>query len=179
MSSFFGNMFGGSDVASQMQKLSNNINTQQNAGMRGIDQAFAGFTPAYYNQAQQGFMRSQLPQLQQQGLNAQHQLGFGMANRGLWNSSSMDAGHQGLSQGLNQQRQGLAGNSVDFRNSLQGANAQQQAQLMQQLYQSMAPQRQQMQVLQQAGAMGSPSPLGPIMQGVQGLGTIGLMAALA
>lgn len=167
----FGNMFQGgsgifgqtSDIGGQMSGVLKQQQEANASGQRGISSAFSGFTPQFYDKAQQGYVNNYLPSLEQQGLQASKQLGFDMANRGLYTSGAFDTGQQHLSGQLSQGRQGITADALAYRNHLQMQNEMQRAQMMQQLQSSMAPYGQAQSLLGQAGAMGTPNPMQPLM----------------
>lgn len=67
-----------------------------NASVGQIKDAFAGFTPNFYNNYAQSYVNSQLPGLQQQFNQNQKQLGFKLANQGLMKSSQSTQANSAL-----------------------------------------------------------------------------------
>ncbi len=165
-------MFGQSDIGSQMQAGYQQQVKKQNQGLGGINAAFAPFNQNYFNGVGQQYMNSALPGLQQQNMAEQHNLGYGMANRGLSNSGVMQQGQADLQHQMNQGRQQLVDHSLGYQNAIQQLIAQQKAMLMQQLHTANQPYAMQQQLLGQAGQMGAPSPLASIGQALGGMGNL-------
>src|SRR6516162_4286522 len=57
-------------------------------GTASINQAFSGFTPAFYQQRAQDYTNFALPQVGQQYREARNLIGFNLANRGLFGGSA-------------------------------------------------------------------------------------------
>jgi len=165
-------LFSGSDIGSQMGEVFNQQQLADFAGQKQINSDFSGFTPQWYAKAQQGYVNNQLPSVYQQGLQGMQNLGFTDANRGLYNSSAQNHGQQLLSGQIAQGQRQVAGGAIDYRNQLQMMNQQERAALMQQLQSSMQPYQQMQSLLGQAGAMGTPNPMQPLMGFAQSLGSV-------
>lgn len=104
--------------------------TDQSVGK--INQAFAGFTPSFYQGISNAYTNWAEPQLQQQYQQTQNQLGFKLANQGLGGkgtSQKQDMFNQ-LGQAQTQSQQQIAQQANQQSQNLQQQVAQEQAQLM-------------------------------------------------
>jgi hypothetical protein len=80
--------FGGSSTSDTLkqQQLQRQQAVQQ--GMVGIDQAFAGYNPAFYQGVKQTTLDNLLPQLNDQYMNTRKSLVANLGGRGILNSSA-------------------------------------------------------------------------------------------
>ena len=82
--------------------------SRQNAittGSGSIEKAFAGFDPAFYNQRAQAYQDFAMPQLSEQYNTTRKQLGYGVANRGLFGSSVEQDKYSDLNRQMGQNKQ--------------------------------------------------------------------------
>ena len=106
---------------------------QQNAALGATDQinnAFAGFTPAFYQKEVQSYENQGMPQLQQQNQDASQAATFALANKGLLASGAADQTNAALTNAFNTGKTNLSNAAIQSGNSLQQQIAGQQSQLI-------------------------------------------------
>lgn len=109
------------------------------SGTYKINQAFAGFDPAFYKQRQQDYVNYAMPQLSQQYQTNKNQVGFGLANRGIMGGSSANKQFGDLNVANAQAQQGIADLGITQSQQLQQQVEGQRNQLLGQLYQTADP----------------------------------------
>lgn len=88
-------------------------------GVAGIDTAFAGFNPQFYNQRAQDYTAYALPQLNQQYRQTGQQLDYSLADKGLSNSSAGSTARGALDQNYALKKQGVVDTATQQSQQLQ------------------------------------------------------------
>jgi len=127
-----------------------------------IDKIFSSFTPEFYEKRQKAYMDYTMPQLAEQYQEAQKNLTYSLANRGLLRSSSAGQLATGLQKELSKQEQGLVDTSFQQRQQLQGEIADQQSRLMAQAMNSMDPSSAAVGAMRTAAQYQEPSTVAPL-----------------
>jgi hypothetical protein len=109
MSFVAADIFGGggtnyASVAAQ-QEATREANITQ--GTTAINNAYAGFTPQFYQNYASDYVANEEPQLGQQYQTAKNQIGFNLANRGLSNSGTANTQWDALATTMGQSQQQL------------------------------------------------------------------------
>lgn len=89
------------------------------SGTTAINNAYAGFTPAFYNQYAQSYQDFAKPQLEQQYTSTRNQIGFDLANRNLVGSGAARTRWGNLSDSMATAQQGLVDTGISQANQLQ------------------------------------------------------------
>lgn len=87
--------------------------------MAGIDTAYAGYTPQFYQQAGDQYVAAQMPALSQEYKQARDQTQFGLANRGLERSSTGERLGDTLNRQFVNAKLGLADQGQAYSRALQ------------------------------------------------------------
>ena len=132
------------------------------AGMGKINNAFAGFTPQFYQQRAQAYDQYALPQLADQYRQAQSQVGFGLANKGLVKSSAAQKQWSDLFRTNATAKQGIVDAGTAQAQDLQKQVASQQQGLINQLYQTADPGTAGQAATQTAAQLQQPGTFAPI-----------------
>ena len=114
------------DARQQQKQQEANIN----AATEQINNAFAGFTPQFYQDRTAAYEKFANPQLTQQYQNVNAGLTGKLANQGLLNSSAALNEQGALQQSLSQQQQGIANQGIAQSQQLQQQVAQEKNQLI-------------------------------------------------
>ena len=131
-------------------------------GGYAIEKAFKGFTPQFYQQAQQSAMQSLLPQLNDQFQAANRNVNYGMANRGLYDSSSASMLGGALRRALANQKAGVVAQAQGVGNDLRQQVSTQKTNLYNQLQASANPELAAQQAVQGASTINAPSSFAPL-----------------
>jgi hypothetical protein len=123
-------------IAQQQEQNRQNLITQ---GTQNINKAFSGFDQNFYNQRAQAYQDYAMPQLAQQYDQMKGQVGFNLANRGLYGSSTGNKQYSDLNQQMGVQKQAIADTGRSQAQALQNQVQSQQNALLGQLYQSADP----------------------------------------
>jgi hypothetical protein len=121
---------GSSNAGDQLAAQQAQQQAWTNQSVNNINQAFAGFTPDFYNKIGQAYQGYALPQLQQQYQQTQNQLGFRLANQGLGKSSQAQGLYNQLGQQNTQNTQQIANQAMTQEQQLQQQVGQEQSQLI-------------------------------------------------
>lgn len=122
-------------AASQEQQRQNLITK----GTKSINKAFSGFDQGFYDQRALAYENYALPQLSQQYNQFKNQIGFNLANRGLFGSSTGSKQFSDLNQQMGIQKQAIADTGRSQAQALQNQVEQQRNTLLNELYQSADP----------------------------------------
>lgn len=106
---------------------------------KGEDQTFTGFTPNFYKQREQDYYNYAMPQLADQYNTTKNDLAFGLANRGLSQSTAAQSKFSALNRQMEQNRQGIADQGISQANTLRTQVEQAKQNLISQLYQTADP----------------------------------------
>lgn len=153
----------GDAAALQQQQLAQQQATT-NQSVAGINQAFSGFTPQFYQGVDTAYQNWATPQLQQQAQTAQNQTGFKLASQGLGNSSQAQQSYDALGQANTQAQQQIAQSGLQQSQQLQQQVGQQQANLIGQAQTATDPSAMSQSALATAGSFGAPSSFAPLGQ---------------
>jgi len=124
-------LFGGSsDAASQARQQQQLQQAQIQQATNRINNAFAGFTPQFYQQRAQAYENYAEPQLMQQYQEVSKQLLGKLANQGLLNGSAALQQKGALQNDLGLQQQGIANTGIQQAQQLQQQVAGEQAGLI-------------------------------------------------
>lgn len=127
-----------------------------------INNAFAGFDPAFYNNYTTANVNQGLGQLSTQLQPVQNQLGFKLAGQGLQKSSAGQQLGQSLQQNIGQNEQNIVNNANSATNTLKQNVAQQQSNLINEANVANDPASISNQALGVASSYSAPSPVAPI-----------------
>jgi hypothetical protein len=150
------------DYAGEAKKQEKNRQKAILEGTAKIDNAFAGYTPDFYNQRALAYQQYALPQLANQYLQTQKAIGFGLANRGLQNSSAAQGQYSRLNREMGVQKQGIADAGTAQARELQQQVEAQKNTLLGQLYQSANPTLAGQKATSYAASLASPSVFAPL-----------------
>lgn len=125
--------------------------------MSDIEKAFAGYTPAFYQKAQQDYVNAQMPQLSQQYQQARNQTQFGLANRGLQQSSAGERMGDTLANQFATAKMGIADQGQQYANTLQQQIENYRQQLTGQVQQAINPSQSAMSFLNAAAGIQAPN----------------------
>jgi hypothetical protein len=115
-------------VALNKQQVTQENNTNQ--AIAGVNSAFAGFDPAFYQKVQDSYTNWALPQLQNQYQTANSSLGYKLAGQGLLDSSAATQGQNALSSAMTQNQNQIANNAVAQSQALQQTVGQEKSNLI-------------------------------------------------
>jgi hypothetical protein len=149
-----------SDALAQ-QQAQQEANTNQ--AVSGINKAFSGFTPQFFNNVNQSYQGYALPQLQQQYQQTQNQLGFKLADQGIYGKNSVSQGlNNQLQQANTTNTQNIAQQGLANAQQLQQQVGQEQSNLIGQAQTATNPQALSQQAISTAAEFGAPSSFQPI-----------------
>lgn len=153
---------GGPDYASIAQQQEQQRQNRIAQGTTAINNAFAGFTPTFYQQRAQAYEDFALPQLSQQYQTNRNQVGFNLANRGLASSSAANKQWSDLARSLGQAKQQIADTGISQAQQLQQGVESQRNTLLNQLYQSADPANAGASAVNVAAGYAQPSTFAPL-----------------
>ena len=133
-----------------------------NTAVNGINQAFAGFNPAYYQGVQQAYTANQLPQLQQQFQQNEQNLGYKLAGQGLGQSSVAEQGQAALMGNLGSAETQIGQGAVQAADQMQTQVENQKANLIGQAQTATDPAAAYQQALSTAAGISAPSTFAPL-----------------
>jgi hypothetical protein len=151
----------GSQATAQQQAQQQQLNT----AVSGINKAFSGFTPAFYNNYQNQFLEAAGPQVGAQARSTGQQLDYSLADKGLTDSSSGEQLKSSLAQNVALQEQGVANQAQTASQALQQQIQGQQNTLISEAESATNPGAVAQQALGTASQFETPStfaPLGPL-----------------
>lgn len=153
---------GSSDPASGIQAQQQAQQALTNQAVGQINQAFAGFTPQWYQGVSNAYTNWALPQLQQQYQNANNQLGYKLASQGLTNSSAADQARNALSASMQQGQNTIGNQATTQAQQLQQQVGQEKSNLIGQAQTATNPSSIATQALTTASGFQQPSSFAPI-----------------
>lgn len=153
---------GGPDYASIAQQQEQQRQQAITQGTQNINRAFAGFTPQFYQGRVKAYENFAMPQLSQQYQVNKNQVGFNLANRGIFGGSAANKQYGDLNTAMAQAQQGIADQGLAQANALQQQVEQQRNQLLGQLYQGADPSGAGAAAAQTAASFAQPSTFGPL-----------------
>ena len=149
---------GGSDAAGQAAALQAQQQAGVTQGLADINQAFAGFTPEFYQQRAQDYTNAALPAFQQQYKQNLGSLIYGLGNQGLIGSSAAKNKANNFNNYANQQQLNIANQGLAAAQNLESNVNQNKSQLISQLEASYNPTATAQQALASASQFSAPSP---------------------
>lgn len=153
-----------SNAGSQLQAQNQAQQQLTNQSVQQINNAFSGFNPQFYQNAQNAYTNWALPQLGQQQRDTQKQMGFSLANSGLTNSGAANTERNALSAQTAQAQQSIANNAVQTSNTLKQQIGQEQANLIGQAQSATSPSTIGQQATAAASGFTAPSSFAPLGQ---------------
>lgn len=153
---------GSNTAANQLAQQQQQQQNWTNQAIGGINQAFSGFTPAFFQKAGQAYTSYATPQLQQQFQQNKNNLVGNLADQGILNSSAAQQSQNALSQALTQGQQGIANQALATQQGLQQQVGQQESNLYQQAQNTNNPAQIGQQALMAASNINAPSTFTPI-----------------
>jgi hypothetical protein len=139
------------------------------SGKKSINNAFAGFTPKFYQKRQQAYLDYALPQFADQYNQTKGAVGFGLANKGLDKSSQANKSWSDLFHQTATAEQGIADSARGQSQALQEQVAASKNNLMSMLYQSADPGAAASQATSTAASLQAPSTFAPLANQFSGL----------
>ncbi len=136
---------------------------------KGTDQTYTGFTPDFFNNAAQSYVNYALPQLAQQYKQASDTTTYGLANRGLLNSSVANQQRSDLDLTMGRQKLNIYDTGQQQSQALQKQVQDSKQQALNNLYQVGNPTQAIQSAIGQASQIQSPSIIQPISNAFQGL----------
>lgn len=109
----------GPNLAAQAQVLENQRQEKTRRGQEEVDKQFAGFDSGFYNQRAQDYINYVMPQLGEQVREQQKNIVYGMADRGLSNSSISRNAMSGLAKQTKAQQEAIAEQGIVQAQELQ------------------------------------------------------------
>jgi hypothetical protein len=149
-------------AANQLRQQQQAQQQYTNQAVGQINQAFAGYTPQFFQGVGQNYMNWALPQLNNQYQQTANQLGAKLANQGVTNSSGAMNAYNQLQQTNQLNQQGIASSAQQQANQLQQQVGNEQAGLVAQALQSTNPQQVAQQALGAASQFSAPSSFQPL-----------------
>jgi len=132
--------------------------------VQNINNAFAGFTPQFYQGVGQAYQNYQMPLLQQQYQSNKDQTGFKLADQGLQNSSQAQNMYNQLNQANSQGQQQIAQGALGQQQTLQQQVSNEQANLIGQAQTATNPSAIGQQAISNAASFAAPSSFQPLGQ---------------
>ena len=151
-----------SDAGSAMRDQQQRQQALTNQSVAQINNAFAGFTPAFYNQRAQDYVNYAMPQEQQQSLGNERAMTANLANRGMLNSFVQDQQKQALQQANTQATQSIGNQGIGLSQGLQQQVGNEQASLINQAQTSSSPSTMGQLATASASGFSGPSAFQPI-----------------
>ena len=130
--------------------------------MGGINAAFAGYTPEFYQQRAQDYTANYMPQLADQYQGIKGSMISGLADRGQLRSSYAQSSANALEKSINAARQNVVDESQNAARSLQSNVEQQRSNLVSQLNATADPSETARAALVTANQFSAPSTFKPI-----------------
>lgn len=153
---------GGDNGAKEARQQEEARQARITQGMGELNTAFAGFDPKFYKQRQDAYMNYAMPQLSEQAQQTQNQIIYGLADKGLSNSSVAERQQAKFQREMALQKQGIVdaafGQANDLRKQVEG----QKSNLIAQLQASGDPSSVSQQAIGTAAAFQAPSTYQPL-----------------
>jgi len=131
-------------------------------GMKGINETFAGYTPKFYKQREDAYLKYALPQESSQFRDAQKGLTFSLANRGVRNSSIANTNWSTLNRAHAGAQQQVADQAVNTANDLKSKVESGKQNVIDSLYQSADPLQAKAKAISIASQFQNPDPFAPL-----------------
>jgi hypothetical protein len=138
-------------------------NQRTNAAVTGVQNAFSGFTPNFYQGIANAYQNYAYPQLQQQQRTATNNFGFQMADQGLQRSTQAQQGYQTIQDQANRAKTAVAQQGQQLVNQQKQQVAGQENNLISMAQAANNPGQMAIQAQATAAGLTAPSPLTPLM----------------
>ena len=155
-------MSGSNDAADAMREQQQQQQANIASGLGSINQAFAGFTPEFYQQRAADYTKFATPQLATQSAQMWRQLTGKLANQGLLKSGAAGRLGSQLQTQVGTQQQGIASAAQDQANQLQKSVEDQRSNLISQNSAGNDPLSTAQAALGQAASLSAPSTFAPL-----------------
>lgn len=132
------------------------------AGQADIDKAFSGYTPEFFQERAQAYEAAALPQVTQQFDEASRKIDFGLAGRGLLQSSAAGSVRAGLDRERTNKARDIASIGIDQSNALRQNLENERGRLLAQVQSAADPSGAGEQALRVAQATQQPTSYAPI-----------------
>jgi hypothetical protein len=152
----------GGNPGAEARALEDQRQARITQGLQSIDQTFGKFDEGFYKKRQQDYTNFAMPQLYQQLAQTNRQGFFGLANRGLHNSSAANEFGSNLAKETNVQKQGIVDTGIAQAQQLRKDVEGQRSNLTAQLQASADPTTASQQALSVAGSYSLPGAFQPI-----------------
>jgi hypothetical protein len=133
-----------------------------NQGLGAIDQKFGSFTDAWFNQRAGEYFDAAMPTLNMEFARTKNNLAFGLAGRGLLNSSIYNQRRQSLDNEMMKQKRIVADTGIGQANDLRMKLEDARSRITSQLYQSADPAQATAAANRETANLSQPSPMGAI-----------------
>src|ERR1051326_4171820 len=130
---------GGDDYADQAARQENVRKKKITQGTQAINQAFAGFTPEFYDARAKAYENFALPQLAKQYNDTASQVGFNLENRGLQKSGAGEKSWLDLADTMSTAKQGIVDTGISQAQNLENQVQASKSSELQNLYTSADP----------------------------------------
>lgn len=156
--SFIGDLIGGgNDYAAQAAQQEATRQKNITTGTTVINNAFAGFTPEFYQNYANAYGDFARPQVAQQYKQTKDAIGFDLANRGLSRSGTANSQWDNLATTMGQAQQGIVDTGIQQAQGLQNQVQQSENQELSNLYTSADPAQAASQATATAASFKTPS----------------------
>lgn len=153
---------GGDNAARKARELEDQRQARIQSGVADINNIFSGFNDKFYKGRADAYTGYALPQFTQQFGNANRNLTYALADRGLTNSSAARKQQSDLSFQGNVQKQGIIDTGAQQANQLRSQVEGQRSNLISQLQASADPATSSQLALSQAQSLSLPSTFAPL-----------------
>jgi hypothetical protein len=160
-------MYGGSDASNELRAQQQAREQQVRGLQKGIEQQYSGYDPTFYGQREKAYMNYAMPLLNEQHGQAQNNLAYEMARRGLLKSSAGAELQGSLATEFGRQRMGAVDASRSQANDLRKSVEQSRSSMMSQAQSTLDPSLAWSQAVQAAQQFQTPSTFAPIGQAFQ------------
>lgn len=154
--------FGSDDASREIQQQNEARQALIQQGLGRVNQAFAGFNPAFYDRQRAAVLAANLPQVGEQFRQQRAQLGYGLAERGLLRSSAGANLSGALNLELAQQQRNVSNQATQAVQGLQQNISQSKGNIISQLQQSADPTLAAQRSVEAATQFSAPSLLQPL-----------------
>ncbi len=160
---------GSPDYAGEAQKAEDKRQAAIRQGTRQVNQAFGGFNQDFYNKRRQAYIDYAMPQLSDQFTQTRNQVGFGLANKGLTQSSTAGKQWSDVFRQAQTSKQGIADAATAQSQDLAKQVELQRQNLLGQLYTTADPASASQQAISTAAGFQAPSTFAPLVNQFSGL----------
>ena len=155
-------MYGGSDTGSALREEQNKRDARIRAAQAGIEQQFQGFDQDFYKSRQNAYLGFALPQLAEQYQEAQRDLTYSLAGKGLLRSGAAGTLSASLSKELGKKKQLVSDTAINESNTLRMDVQNEQNRLLAQAMNALDPGATVISARKSASQFTEPSTIAPI-----------------